>query len=173
MDGFFKIITSIPWYVWLLFGYIIQKGLKALQTQVLTLKKIFIVPLILLVMGINGLIKHNPSLADFAIWLGLFVIAAYVIWDRMKPLKVVCDKKRGLLQLPGNGTTLILLLFIFASRFTFGFLSATHPELKSFSFFCFIDLSISGVVCGISFGRLISLLMKFSKAPHVDLQEFD
>ena len=173
MAVFFEILTSIPWFVWLLFGYVIISGVKAFQTQVLSIKKIFVLPLILLVMGINGLMKYNPPLSDVAIWSALFVTAAYVIWNRMRPLKVVCDRQKGLIQIPGNRITLILLLSIFVSKFTLGFLSATHPEFKSVSFFYFIDLSISGLVCGICFGRLVSLLMKFLRSPHENLQKPD
>jgi hypothetical protein len=168
-----KILTSIPWFVWLLFGYVIFTGVKALHSQVLSIKKIFIVPMIFLYMGINGLMKQNQPIACVAIWLGFFASAAYIIWRWMQPLKVVCDRQKGLIRLPGNWTTLVLLLSIFVSKFTFGFLSATHPELKSFFLFCLTELSISGIICGISSGRFISLLMKFFKSSHVNLQESD
>jgi len=171
MDGIFKIITSIPWFVWLLFAYVIRIGVRALWSQVLSIKKIFIAPVIFLAMGINSLVKQNQDLFFVAIWFGLFVIAAYVIWRVMEPVKIVCERQKGLIQLQGSWTTLILLLSIFVSKFTFGFLSATHPELKGFLFFNLMELSISGTVCGISFGRLISLLFKFFKSSHVDLRE--
>ena len=169
----YKIITAIPWYIWLLFVYVILRGVKALKSQTVSIKKICLIPLIFLGMGISGMIKQNLPFEYVAIWIGLFAIAAYVIWRRTEPLKVVCDRQKGLIQLPGNWTTLILLLSIFISRFTFGFLSATHPELKGFIIFNLIDLSISGTVCGISFGRLVALLMKFFKSSHVDLLESD
>lgn len=168
-----KILTAIPWFVWLLFGYVILRGVKGLQSQVMPIKKIVIVPVIFLCMGINGLMSQNLSLAYIAIWFGLFAISAYVIWRHMEPLKLVCDRQKGLIEMPGNWTTLILLLSIFISRFTFGFLSATHLELKNSLFYNLLNLSISGIVCGISIGRLIALLIKFFKSSHVDLRAPD
>lgn len=165
-----KILTAIPWFVWPLLGYVILRGVKALQSQVLPIKKLVIVPLVFLYIGINGLMDQNLPLACIAIWCTLFAIAAYVIWLRMQPLKIICDRQKWLIEVPGNWTTLILLLSIFISRFTFGYLAATHPELKSFLFFNLTNLSISGIVCGISIGRLIALLMKFFKSAHVDLR---
>lgn len=173
MPYFAKILSSIPWFVWLLFIYIIIKGIKALKSQVISIKKIFILPLIFLYLGIKGLIKPDMPFSFFAIWLGFFIVAAYLIWHLMQPLKIICDKHKGLIQLTGSKTTLIILLSIFISKFTFGFLSATHPEFKEQFIFNLAKLSISGTVCGISLGRLFSLLSKFLKSSHVDLQKAD
>lgn len=43
-----KILTAVPWFVWLLFGYVILRGVKGLQSQVMSIKKIVIVPVIFL-----------------------------------------------------------------------------------------------------------------------------
>ncbi|MBI5346495.1 MAG: hypothetical protein HZB76_05075 [Chlamydiae bacterium] len=172
MISFIEIIKTIPWFAWLLFFYVILKGVKALRPQVLSIKKVFVVPLIFVVLGINGLMmKQNLTFLHVAIWMGMFTISAYLIWRHMRPLKVQSDKQKGLIQLPANASTLVLLLSFFVSKFTFGFLSATHPELKANLFFYLSDIMISGLVCGLSFGRLISLLMKFFKSSHVDLQK--
>lgn len=171
MINVYNTLTSIPWFVWLLFYYTILNGVKALQTHVLSIKKIFIVPLIFLGLGITGLVKQGLPFINVAIWLGLVAIATAITWRGMVRTKVACDKQKGLIQLPGTWTTLILLLSIFVSKFTFGFLNATHPELKGFYFFNLADLAISGTVCGISCGRLTSLLAKFFKSAHCYLEE--
>jgi hypothetical protein len=168
-----KLITAIPWFVWLLLGYVILRGVRALQSQVMPVKKLVIVPLIFLYIGLTGMINQSIPLGCTALWFALFAISGFVTWLRTQSLKIVCDRQKWLIELPGTWATLVLLLSIFVSKFTFGFLSATHPEFKNLLLFNLLSLSISGVVCGISIGRLIALLQKFFNSAHVDLQKPD
>ena len=65
--------------------------------------------------------------------------------------------------------TLVLILSVFASKYAFGFLHATRPDLFAEPRFWLTELALSGVLTGMFVGRFAGLWRQYRAAPHEDL----
>lgn len=160
-----EIFKGTPLWVFLLFAYLIKKGIEAFKTRVVTLKKIFLLPAIFMVWSISSL-----NLSQIATWSAVFAAGILLGCLLNRNIKLKADKKQGLLSLPGEFTTLILLILVFAVKYFFGCLFAINPALREDALFKFCSFGSSGLITGLFMGKALSLLLKYQKAEHNDLQ---
>lgn len=167
-----KILKGTPWWVFVLFGYLVLKGIEALKPRVIDLKKLFILPLVFAIWGIHSLISSKlHGATDFAIWF-LAMAAGLFLGDRMtRSIPIQVDHKKQLIALEGSPATLILSVMIFATKYFFGFFYATHPTARDNWMIVSADLITSGLIIGLFFGRSIRYWRRFRGAEHMDLIE--
>ena len=100
-------LIHTPWWVYLLFLYLLKVGFDATKTRVVSLKKLFILPSIFLTISINSLItsfRLSPSTIGVYLFSLLFGIGGG--WLLVRNVNLKFDLQRVLIQLPGNWTTL-------------------------------------------------------------------
>ena len=168
MNGIFETIKGTPWWVFPLFAYLIWVGIGALKPQVVSLKKMFILPLVFLIWGIWGLIGSFDGYKDILIWIIFTVIGYFVGWGIYQIYRIRADKKKLLIKLPGTRFVLVFIILIFATRYFFGYYQATHLEMSPLIHA--VNLVFSGMITGIFIGRSMALLHKFAKADHEKLK---
>ncbi len=116
-----EIILGTPWWVWILFAYLIFVGVRAIRARVVYLPKLFIIPAILLYLKKDVIL--SPYFAVFGV-VGLytgFVIAKKI---NLKPISGELS-----IELPGTYSTLLLLLGFFLIKYFFGYLHYTNTEI--------------------------------------------
>ena len=165
------IIHGTPVWVWFLFGYLIYRGIKGLKSRIMPLSNVFIMPGIFLALSLQNIVSRMCACFDTTIFLTylLFLLFGIVIgWMIVLRMKVVVDKKRHLIAMPGSVFVLIFTLLIFGVKYFFGYMKAVNPE--AISFFAIVSfVGISGVIAGITIGRMLHYLYLYKKASHTDL----
>lgn len=152
-----EILKHIPWYVYVLLYILVVRGIKALKDNVISLKKVLILPVAMNLWVIIELqqmfgFQHLTVLMGFGLSLlvgagfGWFLICGKAFWV-----------ENGVL-LRGNPVTLILVLSIFIVKFTIFTWSGFHPELWLQTWFVLGVIAIFGIIAGISLGRLVYIL---------------
>ncbi len=169
-ETIWQIIIHTPWWVYLLFAYLIFIGIKASKSRVTPFLKLLIAPIIFSWMSIDTLVGDvgSSSYAN-SIWAIAILIGVFFGWLQLRLLKIQTDRKRLLIKMPGSWITLILILIIFFSKYYFGYSSAVQPSLLENTGYVFIMLAISGVCTGLFIGRVIRLVQLLLFAPQISL----
>ncbi len=165
-----EILMGTPWWVYLLLIYLVFRGVKALKPQIVSVKKIFILPLIFCILSLYRLISTYQGFRDLIVWL-FFIIIGYIVgWGLAHSLRIRIDRRKLLLRMPGSPIILVLVLLVFATRYFFGAYSAMHPDAKDNFLFHSANLLSSGFITGIFLGRFFAILKKAGKAKHTKLK---
>lgn len=165
------ILKGTPWYVFLIFALLIKKGIEALKTRVVSLKKLFILPFVLLIWSLYSLFTNRIcGFSQIAIWILALATGSIISWNIFKSLTIKADKIKALIALEGSSSTLIMSLLIFITKYFFGFYYATHQNNYS-AIVVFLDLFSSGIINGMFIAKACAILNKYIKTQHLDLEE--
>lgn len=171
MNGIYQLLINTPWWVYLILIYLIIVGIKASKTRIVSLKKLFIIPLVFLIMSIETLISSfKIDLLNFSIWsLGILIgaIFGYIQTYRYK-LKI--DKENGLLEIPGTWSTLVIISVIFIAKYYISYELAVDPAIINENVFEISALLVTGVCTGLFIGRLCCYLYRFQTENSVSLK---
>ncbi len=162
-------LKGTPWWVYALFIYLVVVGIKTLKPQIVSLKKIFILPLIFIVWSLLALGGKLSLGLDLSFWIPSFILGIFVGWGLTRSLRIKADKKKALIKVPGGPLTLVLILVVFGVKYYFGYTYATDPEARMNFNTVAADLTSSGIITGMFFGRLFCYLSKWRNSPHQDL----
>lgn len=161
-----------PWWVYALLVYLVIIGIKALKTHIVSLQKLFILPLIFSVLSISSLVT-DLKLSDLIIgvWILTSLMGTLTGWTFVKRLEIQVDKKQRLIEMQGTWCPLVIMLIIFASKYYFGYQLAVKPFLSEDVTFQLGMVSISGLCVGLLLGRLLCFLKRFRIEEHVPLKK--
>ncbi|TNF67512.1 MAG: hypothetical protein EP298_06910 [Gammaproteobacteria bacterium] len=165
-----NIITTIyytlaytPWWVYVLFIYLLFIGIKASKPSHKPISKLAIIPAIFLILSIESLINqtnlHGINLLAYAIALVIGIIIGFIIACFIGA-QATKENNKYIIILPGSWLTLILILIIFISKYYFGFKVGDNPNLIHNLYFTITMLSVYGVTAGLFIGRFIFYLMR-------------
>jgi len=171
MNTIWQTLTHTPWWVYLLLAYLLRMGIKASQTRIVALKKLFIIPIIFSAMSVHTVLD-SFQLTGLAVGIlaSNLLLGIMIGWYQVYRLAIQVDRQHGLIQIPGTWSTLIIILIIFATKYYFGYELAMDPQLTEDLGFEFAMLGVSGVCTGLFIGKLISYLIKYFHLPQTDLK---
>ena len=164
------IITGTPLWVWPLLAVLIARGVRALRPSTIHLYKLFIMPVVLLGVSLGGLLRSCTIQPYFlSIWLLMALLGGLFVWLVIKKQKILVDRKKRLLRVPGSIVTLLIILGVFGVRYYFGYLNAIRPDLVCNPHFIHARFAIAGFMAGILLGRLGIYLHRYTTEPQTDL----
>lgn len=163
-------IRGTPWWVWLVFAFLIYRGINALKPRVTQLRSIFLMPTIFFGFAINSLLK-NPCTAPYTLilWVLALLMGIAAAWFLNSHIVIKADKRKHLIQLPGTVSVLITVMSIFAIKYFFGYMAAVHADLCSIPAFIYIRLILYGGLSGLSVGKMLQYLQKYYHTETIDL----
>lgn len=168
METIFDALKGTPWWVYLVFVYVLYIGILGLKSRTISLGKVFLLPFIFLLWSVWSLIRGYQAQSDIWIWILFLVIGGIAGWGMMQKFNVRGDHKKLLVRVPGSPMILILVLIVFGVKYFFGYMQAIG---ESGIVFHSLYLVISGLVTGIFAGRAFAILRKFSKTKHEKLKK--
>lgn len=171
MTTILEFLKGTPWWVYLLFFYLLKIGFSAMKESVVSIIKLAVLPVLFTILMIHTLIaSFDLNLKSIGILIfGLFV-GTVVGWMLAARHQYKVDKKHWLILMPGNCVTLILILLIFISKYYFGYQLSAHAGIVHNVGFEFLMLSVSGACTGLFIGRFVLYLSCFSKTESVNLK---
>tara|TARA_R110002124_G_scaffold282537_1_gene457773 strand:- start:940 stop:1470 length:531 start_codon:yes stop_codon:yes gene_type:complete len=174
MNTIWQTLYHTPWWVYVLFIYLINIGIRASKQNIVSLDKLFIIPALFTIMTVHSLVtSFNLSAFTIVLWIlsiliGLILGAANCM--RFKQIRV--DKNNRLLEVPGTWSTLVIIIIIFASKYYLGYSMSVDPNITSDIWFEIIALGVSGVCAGFFIGKLIYFIYKLytEQSVHLDIK---
>src|SRR3990167_9683209 len=113
MNTIWLALSHTPTWVYLLFAYLMWVGIKAFQTRIVSLKKLFIMPAIFTYMSVNTLMtSFDIHLFEITTWTISILIGIGIGWFDIyiKYNQIKVDKQKHLIQVPCTWITLALIL---------------------------------------------------------------
>lgn len=152
-----QIISHTPTWVWVVLAVFLYRGIVALQDREVPLKKVILLPLLMLFLslhGLIGLVHSNPLALGMAALAMLAGIA--LAWVSTARSVTVCP--HGLLLLRGSMTPLLMMIGIFTVKYGVAVTQAMHPEVLQATLPALVLGLIYGMFAGRSLGRVLRVL---------------
>lgn len=172
LQQIYNAALQTPWWVYVLFIYLVKIGFEASKPTVVSLIKMFILPVIFTAMSIHTIMTSFQIAPTVLItWVGSIIIGCLAGWILVRNQEIQIDRQHLLLHLPGTWLTLIFVLIIFASKYYFGYELAADPQLIHQTGFEFSMLFVSGACTGLFIGRAGFYTYLVYTRPSIDLSE--
>jgi len=160
--SFFDIIKGTPLWVWVLFAYVLIKGFRASKTRTVPIYQLPIMPLIFTLWSFFSVYgKYGLSAIAIMVWMISCALGLVLGFYISKKQTVTINREKNVVTLPGSFIPLILAISFFAVKYFIGVTYALDPSFKTNVFFYGADMIMSGMVSGVSWARLISIMKVF------------
>lgn len=156
-----QFLKETPIWLWVLLVFFIRRGLSALSDRSMRIEQLFLLPLLLLVWGVCSVFYETAAsgaaIAVMLPGLGVGIMIGWLLW-RSQP-KLRHSRHANHIIRPGTPLTLILILLIFAVKFTLTAALTIWPELFYSSGYNLLFGLLSGVLAGLFWGGMLKLFL--------------
>ncbi|HEX2582981.1 MAG TPA: hypothetical protein VHL30_02575 [Chlamydiales bacterium] len=150
----FQLLEMTPWWVYLLFAYFLMLGVRASNPTIASFKKLAVLPIFFLGWALYGLLTDLESRYFFLIpWIMALLTGSWIGYLQVSKWPILVDAERQTISLPGSWSTLLLSISMFALKYIFGLIYATHPMAYKNSAIFGTDLIFSNLIVGMFWGR--------------------
>lgn len=161
-------MSNVPTWVYVVFFVLLYLGIKRCYTRVITVERIAIVPAVFILLSL----RSTASLFHFSLVGFLLLFLGGIIGGLLGHLHVRnrvirADRQKHLIEIPGDISMLIMVMFIFVIEFFIHYAFDANWEIVKIDLFKNAAVILSGVVVGISVGRNITYFLKYQKAESV------
>lgn len=148
------VVTHTPVWVWVLFVFLISRGIKARKPAIVTLEKLAIIPAIFLVWDIYDLVVFRKlTVASCALWVAGLLAGAALGYLLIKQAAVTRTAQPRSLYRQADYSALPLMMLAFAVKYLLGVMTAVSPatlQQPGMSAFAIIS---GGVFAGVFVGK--------------------
>lgn len=154
MDVVAHFLKETPWWVYVLFVYLVTRGLKSRKPAEVSLPKLAVIPALLTVWSLAELARiYGMTPQATLIWVVGLVAGVAIGWLLLKGKAITADPASGVIHRPADLTLLPLILVTFAVKYAFGAIGSISPDLLQEPAFRLADLGLSGLFSGIFVGK--------------------
>ena len=170
MQFVIEAVARTPYWVWALFAFLLFIGIRGLKPTTAPFARLAVLPVVFLAWGLSGFATtYGLRPVGMAVWIAALAVGVGFGWLVARSIEIHADKERGLIRLPGNTLNLVLILIIFATKYTLGVLAGFRPSITGELLYMATDVGVSGLLTGMFAGRLFGLWRKYKAAPHENL----
>jgi len=109
MEALIEVLEDTPWWVYLVFFWLIFSGVQAMRPRTVPMVKLFILPTLLVLWSFHGVfIRWEGNWIDVCYWIISLGAGAFLGWWMIHKWKIYVDRSRKTLMLPGTKSTLWL-----------------------------------------------------------------
>jgi hypothetical protein len=170
LEAVTQALQHTPWWVFVLFVFIVSRGVAALRAQTVPIARLALIPAIFAVWGVYNLFQlFGFNLAALGAFAAALLIGAGVGAILSRHGSVRADHAKGLVEISGSPVTLVLVLAIFISKYALGYWQGVDRNARTSVGFLAADAIVSGFVIGMFVGRLAGLWLRYKTAPETML----
>lgn len=161
-----QILNHTPHYVWAILAFLVYRGLAASRARVLGLRAAFVMPALMLALGLHSVAANFGllSLAGAA-WLAGLAAGAALAWRGAGVHALALDRAARTVRVRGSWAPLVLMLLVFAGKFAFAVALAVQPSLGGQLAFALPACAAFGALAGGFMGVPLRLLAALCAAP--------
>ena len=172
MNAIWAAAAQTPWWVYVLFIFLVQRGLVASKPQVISIIKLTILPIVFIALSVHTLMTaFHVNATVIVAWLVSVILGSVIGWFLIRNHEFKVDRKNLLIRLPGSWITLVLILIIFVSKYYFEYQLGSDPALENQTGFEFSMLGITGICTGLFVGRFLCYLHKLRTCESINLKD--
>ena len=152
----FDILSHTPVWVWVLFAYLVSRGVVALREREMQPGRALIVPIVFLVWGLAGLIESRGLGFDLALFVvglaaGIFGGRALAVLTPPPRLSLAA----GTMILPGSPIPFALIIVSFAVKYVAAVALALNAGSPAHAQIASASAVVGGVFAGLFWGRTL------------------
>ena len=164
-----QIIIHTPLWVWAMLVFLVYRGWVASADRESPLFKVALIPLLLLALSLHGLYQqsHADGLALAAASLaalGSGVLSWMAAGRAAIASNITPHPQRGTVWLRGSWLPLLMMVSVFAVKYTVAVLQAMHSGYVQGSVFTLAVSLLCGLLMGIPVGRLLRIVHLYRQA---------
>lgn len=154
-----EIVRRTPPWVWLLLAALLALGLSQLRTRTVSRARLLALPAALLGLGLFATATtFQPAALALAAW-ALALAGGAMLGRRLPPpAGARWDAAGRSLRLPGSALPLLVIVTIFALRYSVGAALALHPAWRAAPAVALPLAAAYGASAGVLLGRVLALL---------------
>lgn len=151
-----EIIIQTPFYVWILLIFLLKRGLNSVTDGEVSFLKMFIVPLIFMIWGLEKLFTGfsylNIAMIFYIIFMCFGLLISYFLYSRYRKLYI----KDNSLYKTGTYLPLIFIIVNFFVKYILNVALSINPSLYSALYFS----ALYSLLCGFSVGLFIGGILQ-------------
>jgi hypothetical protein len=149
-----QILSHTPVYVWVILAVLVWRGSAALRDRDMTVRSLFIVPVIMLALSLQDVVvKFGSNATPLGAWAAAAAAAALLVWksgrSRTSPAATP-----GSVIVRGSWVPLAMMMAIFVTKYVASVLLAILPHARQDALFTVAVCMLFGVFSGCFLGRL-------------------
>ncbi len=126
-----QIIQHTPLYVWAILAFLITRGVNASRDRELSLRTLFIIPLVMLALSMSSVAGAFPaSMLAMTVWVVSVLAFSALGWFLLGATAHGADPARGVIQVRGSWAPLATMMLIFCTKYALAVTFATVPALR-------------------------------------------
>jgi hypothetical protein len=160
-----QIIVHTPLWVWAILAFLLYRGLLASVDREVALRRVFLIPLIMLVLSLQGMVSaFGADSMALPVWLACTLAATALAWQGVDAGSVRPQPQRAAVLLRGSWMPLALMMGVFCTKYAVGVAMAMQPALKLQATFAVGICALYGVFNGIFIGRALRTVAIYRQA---------
>ncbi|ALK98443.1 hypothetical protein AB595_06570 [Massilia sp. WF1] len=149
-----QILSHTPTYVWAILAVLVWRGLAALRDREVTIRSLFIVPLVMLALALQDVnAKFGANGAALGAWAVAAAGAAALAWAFGRS-RTAPGAKPGHVIVRGSPAPMAMMLAVFFTKYAAAVLLAVLPHARQDALVAAGVCALFGVFNGCFLGRL-------------------
>ncbi len=159
-----QILARTPIWVWAILAFLIYRGILASRDRETSLIKIFIIPIVMLGLSIQG-IASTFGAAPIAglTWLAGVVLGGGLAWGFFNRDSVTAEPRRGVVFQRGSWVPLMMMMGIFLTKYLVGMTLSMHSDYKHDAAFAGVACALYGLFNGAFFGKVLGIITVYRR----------
>lgn len=158
-----QILINTPVWVWALLAFLVHRGILMSKDRQVTLRALFILPVLMLALSLQGLIQHfGIRFESIGLWL-MFAVSVAILnaaFFNKNGVRLVSER---IFHLQGSWVPLVLMMLIFVLKYCENIAVAVQPGLRDSTAFISVCSISFGIMNGLFFGKLLRVLSLLAK----------
>ena len=161
----YQILSHTPIYVWAILAFLVYRGLVALRARDITVRKLFAIPLVMLVLSLQDIaLKFGLGASVLAAWGGAMAVGALLVWT-WGGGRISAGPTPGSLRIAGSRAPLVMMLAVFVLKYALSVTLVVQPQVLHEGAFVFAACGLLGLFNGYFAGRLARDLAACRRLP--------
>lgn len=157
-----EIVRETPFYVWVIFIFLLKRGIKASKDGEISLSKMFIMPSVFIIWGLEKLLTNfsylGISMISYIICMSFGALISYYLYSKYRNLYI----KDGSLRRTGSYLPMTIMMTNFFVKYLLNVAMSVNPLLCNTLSFNIIYSLLSGFSVGLFIGGILQAYNAYS-----------
>ncbi|MBF0032024.1 hypothetical protein HAX39_05400 [Citrobacter freundii] len=164
-----NMLQHTPVWVYLLFIFLLYRGIKARTPATVTLEKLALIPAIFLFWDIYDLITYrDPTLITYIQWAIGIISGAIIGYMLINPSRLSRSSAPRSIQRPADYSALPFMLLAFGVKYVLGVLNAIAPDVLHQPAMSALAIIAGGIFAGVFVGKFTRYVSVWLRLPAQD-----
>ena len=162
-------LEHTPVWVYLLFAFLLYRGIKARTPATVTLEKLALIPAIFLFWDIYDLITYrDPTLITYIQWTIGIISGAIIGYILINPDRLSRSSAPRSIHRPADYSALPFMLLAFGVKYVLGVLNAIAPDVLRQPSMSTLAIITGGMFAGVFVGKFTRYVSVWLRLPTQD-----